>query len=471
MAVQHEPSRQARPGQTVGPCQSAPLTALIIAVIAFAVQQTSIVPAVSDVQAALHGSAEWSAWLVTVYLIVATVGTPAMGRLADLYGRRKLLLIGLGVFAAASIGAALAPNMVVLICWRAVQGVGGAVYPLALSIARDQTPPEQVEKRVSALTIAFGIGTAVGFVGGGLLAEYLSWRWIFVAGAVLVALAAGLVRRRVPVVEASASGRFDFRGAVILAVAAIALLSALTLVVPYGWASPAAVIPLVIAAAAGASWVIAERRTPDPLVDLHVLGERRVAIANLSTIGLGWTLFAGYLLIPRFSQTLPARAHYGLGAGSAITGLLLLPLAAGQVAAAAGAPPLSRHLHARLVFAAGLVLMTSGLAILTATRHSAVEMAVAAAVLGLGAGLALETTSTIATEGVASDVAAVSSAVNSTVRRLAGGIGGQVSTIVLAGLVIDGGGSPRFAAFVVCYAIAGAMCLGGALLSLVAMPA
>jgi MFS family permease len=138
------------------------LAVLVLAVVGFAFQQTAIVPAVQTVQASLHGSKEWSAWLVTVYLIVATVATPAMGRLADLYGRRRLLVIGLVVFTLGSVAAAFAPNLPVLICCRAVQGVGGSVYPLCLAIAREQVPRERVTAAVAALTGAFGLGTAVG---------------------------------------------------------------------------------------------------------------------------------------------------------------------------------------------------------------------------------------------------------------------------------------------------------------------
>ncbi len=443
--------------------------ALLVAVIAFAVQQTAVVPAVDTIQSSLHSSAEWSAWLVTVYLIIATVATPGMGRLGDLHGRRRMLLIGLTVFAIGSVGAAVAPSMVVLILCRAIQGIGGAVYPLTLSIAREQVPPESVEKQVSTLTAAFGVGTALGFVSGGLLAEYLSWRGLFVAGAVLVALAAVLVWRVVPATRPTASGRFDVRGTVILTAASVALLSGLTLVVPLGWTSVVTIGLFVVAFAASVLWVMAERRSSDPLVDLHVLRDRRVAVANLSTVGLGWTLFASYLLIPKFSEAGGGDGRYGLGLSPAAVGFLLLPLAVGQTLAARGGSLLSRRVAARYVYAAGLALAAAAVAVLMADRSSLALTAFAAFLLGSGAGMALESASSIATQGVAQEVAAVSSAVNSTVRRLAGGVGGQTSTILLASL-IGVSGQPRFSAFLLSYAIAGATCLAGVALTLFALP-
>ncbi len=156
---------------------------------AFAFQQTAIVPAVHDVQKSLGASPEWAAWLVTVYLIVATIATPAMGRLADLHGRRRMLLAGLGVFMIGSLGAAFAPDLGVLLACRAVQGVGGSVYPLTLALARGLLPRERVGRAIALSAGAFGLGTMAGFARGGLLAQYASWRWIFIAGAVLVAAA------------------------------------------------------------------------------------------------------------------------------------------------------------------------------------------------------------------------------------------------------------------------------------------
>ncbi|QRP50086.1 MFS transporter [Amycolatopsis sp. FDAARGOS 1241] len=201
-------------------------------------QQTSIVPAVHDVQRALGGSAEWASWLGTVYLMVATVATMAMGRLGDLHGRRRLLLTGLALFAVGSIGAAPAPDLAVLIGFRAVQEVGASVYPLALALARESVPEDRQTTTISLLTGGFGAGTAIGFAAGGVLAQFVSWRAIFAFGAVLVAVAAWLVARRVPEPVDRAIGRFDLAGSVLVPVAALALLDGLTVAASAGWTAP-----------------------------------------------------------------------------------------------------------------------------------------------------------------------------------------------------------------------------------------
>lgn len=435
-----------------------------MAVIGFAIQQTSVVPAVQTIQKDLGGSSEWSAWLVTVYLIVATVATPAMGRLADLHGRRRMLLVGLGVFIAGSIAAAFSVNMLMLIVCRGAQGIGGAVYPLSLAIAREALPQEKVRSSVAVLTGAFGVGTAIGFVGGGVLADLGLWRWIFGAGAIVVALGAVLAWRSLPTADGNAEGDYDLVGTAVLAAAAIALLGALTLVVPFGWGSPATIALFVVAVVAAASWIILEARREDPLVDVHVLRDRSVAVANLATMGLGWGLFSSYLLLPQVIETDPSHSGFGLGGGPAVVGLLLLPLAVGQTAAGVSGAVLSERFGPRRVFAFGLACVAIALATLGVVHLGSVSLAFLALLLGIGAGLGLETSSDVATQGVAADVAAVSSSVNSTIRRLAGGIGGQVSTILLASLVIDSG--PSHDAYLAAFSLAAALSVVGVALVL-----
>jgi MFS family permease len=384
-----------------------------------------------------------------------------MGRLADLHGRRRLLLVGMVVFALGSVGAALAPNILVLLVCRAVQGVGGAVYPLTLAIARDRSGERGPTAAISVLTAGFGVGTAIGFLAGGLLAEHASWRYVFVLGAVLVGFAALLVARVVEEGEQRARGRFDVVGTVLLGGAAVALLTALTLVVSLGWSSPVVAGLLTVAVVAAFAWVQAERRVTDPLVDVHVLTDRRVALANAATIGLGWLLFSSYLLVPELVRSPPAHG-YGLGADSATVGYLLLPLAAGQTVAALAAGWSLQRVTARWVYAVGLLVLALGSALLALDRSSVALTVVATGLLGCGAGTALQAASAVATEGVAADVASISAAVNSTTRRLAGGIGGQVSTLLLASVAVSGHPTP--AAFTTSFAVGGFLCLVGAAL-------
>lgn len=445
-------------GRTGGAAARSLTVALLAADATFAFQQTAIVPAVHDVQVSLNASPEWSAWLITIYLIVATIATPAMGRLADLHGRRRMLLTGLGVFLLGSVGAALAPDTAILLAFRAVQGIGGSVYPLTL--ARRLLPREQAVRVIALSAGSFGLGTLAGFAGGGLLAAAASWRWIFVVGAVLVAIGFCLVAVIVPASGEHAGGTYDWRGTLALAGAAVGSLVALTLVVPLGWASPLTAGLLATAVAAVAAWAWIETRVTHPLIDVHVLRAPPVLRANLASVALGWALFSSYLLVPHFALARPGQAGYGLGVSTAAAGLIMLPLAAGQTISGPAAGWAARRLPARAVFATGLLLMATALGWLSANPGSLPQAAAALGILGLGAGTGLQAASTVATQGVSDDVAAASSALNSTIRRVAGGIGGQVAIILLAGA--RAGASSGFLAIAVAYLAAAALCIGAA---------
>lgn len=431
--------------------------ALAIAVVGFAVQQTAIVPAIYDVEASLGASQAWSAWLVTIYLMIATVATPALGRLAELYGERKMLLIGLAIFMLSSIGAALSPSISVLLIFRAIQGIGGAVYPLALALARAHLPQAHQTRSLSFLAAAFGAGTGLGFVIGGILAQYATWRLIFALGALLVAVAILAIVRWVAETDHNAHGGYDTVGTGMLATAAIALLAGLTLSTLSGWSSPITLGLVVVAVIAAVCWVGHERRARHPLVDLRIFREHTVVVANLATIGLGWALFSSYLLIPKFARA--ADHGYGLNLQSAAIGLLMLVLAIGQTTMSSVAGLV--HVPPWLSFSSGLVAAAAGLVILSYVPDSLIGVICAFLLFGLGVGTAMQSSSATATQGVDANIAAESSSVNSTVRRLAGGIGGQTSTLVLGAMPLASGAT-SFAAFRTSYLIAAGMCLLGA---------
>nr|WP_255570894.1 hypothetical protein [Amycolatopsis sp. FDAARGOS 1241] len=189
---------------------------------------------------------------------------------------------------------------------------------------------------------------------------------------------------------------------------------------------------------------------------LGILRNRQVAAANVATVGLGWALLGSYLLVPQFARAEPAHAGFGLGAHSAFVGLLTLPLAVTQTVCGPVSGVVSRKTTARVVTGAGLVLVAVGLGVLTLARTDALAVAGGMVLLGLGAGAALQADSAVATEAVEPAVAAASASVNSTVRRLAGGLGGQVSTLILATVTAG------FPGYVICYLVAIGLCLLGA---------
>ncbi len=435
---------------------------LILCDLAFSFQQTAIVPAVKDVRQAFGSPREWSAWLVTVYLVVAVVATPAFGRLGDRYGRRRMLSIGLGVFLVGCLGAAAAPNMAVLLLWRAVQGVGGSVYPLTLALGREKLPQGQFRGAVALFAGAFGAGTALGFVCGGALAQYASWRLIFVCGAALVLAALVAVRSVLPERGPRTEGEFDWPGTALLSVAVVAVLVALTLVARHGWTSPAVLTLLVVSVVVTAWWVRVELGHHDPVVDVRAESTGGALRANTSSFALGWALFSSYLLLPQFARATHSSTGYGFAVKAWGVGLLLVPLALGQTTGSVAAVAVARRIGRRVTPVAAQSLVAVGFVILAAASHEFTGFLAGTALLGLGVGLAFQSSSAVATSAVEPDEAAASSADVSAVRRLGGGIGGQVCMLVLASASVGATTHPAAWTFTVSFAVAAGVCLLGA---------
>ena len=203
------------------------LVALLVADITFAFQQTAVIPAFPTIEQDLQAPATWTAWLLSGYLIVATVATPLLGKLGDQQGKRRLLLIALLLFLTGSVGAAVSPNIGLLIVFRTVQGVGGAVFPLTFAVVNDEIPDENVSFAIGILTGGFGIGAALGLGLGGFIAAALSWRFIFALGGAAILLSTLLIALLVPHSPVRTGSRLDILGGALFGAALTALLLAL----------------------------------------------------------------------------------------------------------------------------------------------------------------------------------------------------------------------------------------------------
>ena len=188
------------------------LATLVFAGIAFALQQTMVVPALPVLQREFDTSAAWAAWLLTGFLLSASVSTPLLGKLGDQYGKERMLVISLSIFLAGSIGAIFAWHIGVLIAFRIVQGCGAAVFPLAFAIIKDEFPPEKVGTAIGTVSAVFGIGGGLGLALSGVLIDHLGWRWLFIVGAAGVAAAVVLVVLFVPESPIKTPSRLDVAG-------------------------------------------------------------------------------------------------------------------------------------------------------------------------------------------------------------------------------------------------------------------
>jgi len=227
-----------RPGQAAKAPRSrgtAIILFLSLGGLSFAVLQSLVAPALGTIGTDLGVSTTDASWVLTAYLLSASVLTPILGRLGDMVGKRKIIIVVLALLLVGTVLAALAPNLGVLVVARVLQGAAGAVMPLSIGIVRDELPKERVSVTIGLLSAIFGIGAGVGIVTAGPIVEALSWHWLFWLPAVLVAIALLGAIFGIPESPVRTPGRLDLVGTGILTVGLVSLLLAIGVGQKWGW--------------------------------------------------------------------------------------------------------------------------------------------------------------------------------------------------------------------------------------------
>ena len=453
------------------------LAILTLATSAFALMQTMVVPALPTLQLDLHTTTTWATWVLTVFLLVASVATPVMGKLGDQYGKERLLTVSLTLFLAGCVGAAAAWNIWSLIAFRAVQGLGAAVFPLSFSIIRDEFPPEKVGVGIGLVSAVFGIGGGFGIVLSGLIVDNMSWRWLFIVGSVALAFAVVLVHRFVPESPIKTPSRVDYVGATLLSLGLVALLLGLTEGESWGWSSMRIAGLFATAAVFLIAWGWAEMRVRDPMVDMRMLARRQVLFTNLTALIAGFAMFGTFVLIPNFVETpsqLPRDVaqlvHYGFGASVTKAGLYLLPSSFTLLFAGPLAALIARRTGSKWPLAAGLLLVAGACASFARWHGEPWHLLAAMPILGVGVGFAFASMVTLITEAVRPQETGVATGMNTVMRTVGGVVGGQVGAALLSAHPVPGTRVPGVTGFEVAFAASAIASLAGAAVAIFVTP-
>jgi EmrB/QacA subfamily drug resistance transporter len=425
-----ELSRQ--PARPAGRRPNSTLVVLYLSLggLAFAVLQSLVAPALSTIGQDLGASTADVSWILTAYLLSASVLTPILGRLGDMVGKRRVLIVVLVVLLLGTLLAALAPNLVVLIVARALQGAAGAILPLSIGIVRDELPREKVGVTVGLLSAIFGVGAGVGIVAAGPIVEHLSWHWLFWLPLVVVVIALVGAIFGIPESPVRTPGRLDVLGAGILSVALVSLLLAISKGQSWGWGATSTVALLVLGLVALVAFVLVESRVREPLVDMRLMRLRGVWATDIVALGLGFAMFGTFLLIPTLLQ-LPAATGYGFGKSVSQSGLFLLPTVLTMVVFGPLAGLLDRRFGPKLPMFLGVTLVVVAFA-LPAVAHGAIwQMLLSGILTGAGIGLAFAAMSNAIIESVPAAQTGEATSVNTIART----IGSSIGTAVVAAVI------------------------------------
>ncbi|MEU0556466.1 MFS transporter [Dactylosporangium sp. NPDC006015] len=428
--------------------------ALATAAASFSLLQSLVTPVLPKIQHDLHTSQGTVTWVLTAWLLSAAVATPIMGRIGDMYGKRRTLLVALAAIAVGCLIAAAAPNVGVLIIGRVVQGLGGAVFPISFGILRDELPPARVPSAIGGLSAVIAVGGGLGVVLAGPVVGALDWRALFWIPAVVVAGTALLTLRFVresPVGDpGQGRGRINWPAGVLLSAWLVALILPLSKAPVWGWTSARVVGLLLLALVLAAAWVLVELRSAEPLIDMQMMRLPAVWTTNLVSLLFGAGMFATYAFLPQFLQT-PRSTGYGFGTTVTGAGLAMLPMLVTMAVAGSASGPLTAYVPTKVQLLIGTATAAVSCAGLTLFHDAYWQVAVATGAFGVGLGLTFTAMVNLIVATVPAGQTAVASGMNANIRTIGGSLGAAVASAVItahttpAGLPLESGYTYAFA--------------------------
>lgn len=430
---------------------------------AYALLQSLVVPALPTLQRDFHTSTSGVAWIFTSYLIAASVVTPIAGRLGDMFGRKRAIVLTLVGLALGSLLAALADSLPLMIVARTIQGLGGAIFPLAFAIIRDEFPEERVTGAIALMSGILGIGGGLGIVLSGPILQHLSYHWLFWIPLIVTSISAATAIVVIPPSTHRAEGQIHWLGAVLLASWLVCLLLLVSEAPMWGWRSEKVVGLFAVSALTLVAWIWAEARSRYPLVDMKMMQLTSVWTTNLAAFLLGFGMYSAFVLLPQFVQT-PKSTGYGFGASVSQAGLFVVPTTIAMLVFSPIGGRISNVVGAKIPLVLGAIITTAAFVLITFAR-SVWEVYLASALVGIGIGFAFASMANLIVEAVPRGQTGVATGMNTIVRTIGGAIGAEIAASVLSATTAANGFPTRHG-YTVTFSICAAVVASGILASL-----
>lgn len=407
------------------------LAVLLIGGLLMAVQQTLVIPLLPHFTEILGASRSDVSWLVTLTLLTGCVSVPIITRMADMYGKKRMLLITVAFTMVGAVVAITAPLLPILLIGRGMQGLGMSLIPIGISIMREQFSPRTLAPSLAMLSATMGIGGALGLPLVGWLFVSFGWKSAFIVVAAMGALVITLALIFIPESDVRRGGRFDIIGAVLLAVSLGALLVVVSKGGEFGWLSTPTISLIASALGIGALWFWSQTRVQNPLVDLRTLRNRPVVLTNAYSLMLGFGMMANTLLIS-YQLQMPLDTGYGHGLNAFHATLAMLP---GGLMSAAVSPlggALINRFGSRSMLITGASVVACGFISLSVWHSSVLAIIVGSCTLSVGTALAFAAQPTIIMKNVPLSEVAASNGINSLLRSM----GLTMASAVVGGMLV-----------------------------------
>lgn len=431
--------------------------------------QSVLVPVLGELQTR-YGAA--STWLLTSTLLVAAVSVPVLGRLGDMFGKRRMLLVALGALTVGSLVDALSSNLGWLIVGRAIQGASAAAIPLGISLLATLMPREKVGTAVALISAMLGVGGSLGLPLAGFVAEHWDWHVLFWVTTVVGAISFAGVLAIVPETRQRTGGRIDVPGTVLLSAGLVALILPLEQGQQWGWGSARVLTLLAAAVVILVVFAFVELRMAQPLVDLTALRRRAIVMTNLASICFGFALFASFIGTATFVEA-GTWTGYGFGSSLLVGGVVMLPSGLMMLAFSPVAARLIALRGAPQTLALGALLVAVGWVLRIVLVGALWEVIVGATVIGIGTGIGYAAMPTLINTNTPPHEIAAANGLNTLFRSLGSTLATAIGSSILASSVVyqvvDGhvvGGASSLAAYRWLFAVCAAAAVLAAVLVL-----
>jgi EmrB/QacA subfamily drug resistance transporter len=406
--------------------------------ISFALLQSLVAPALPGIQHALGTSENSVSWVLTSYLLAASVATPLVGRIGDIYGKERVLVIVLALLAIGTLISALSTTLAVMLVGRIVQGAAGGVFPLSFGIIRDEFPRERVAGGIGLMSALLGVGGGAGVVLAGPIIDNLDYHYLFWLPLIPIVVATVATHFFVPESPVKVPGRISWLPALLMSSGLVAILVAVSETPTWHWLSAKTIGLMAIGAVLLALWVRVELRSGQPLVDMRMMRIRGVWTTNTVALLLGFGMYASFILIPQFVET-PESAGYGFGATVTQAGLFLAPSTVAVLVFGSLTGRLEKIFGSKPPLIAGGALAFLAFAMLAISRDAKWEIYLASTFLGAGIGLAFAAMANLIIENVGPGQTGVATGMNTVTRTVGGAFGGAATASILAGTIAADG--------------------------------